>query len=141
MRPTSRVGIGNFRIQADQGMTGVIVVKVGLIDKDKVRGRGQNFMQGQRDRKQDLYCTYCKKSRHTIADCYKLKIDLKARGYRIDRVNGSQNFGKTMPNQQGQGRRWNNGGNGRNRGNGRQGFGNRDRFNMMTDEDETDRWC
>ena len=102
------------------------------------RGRGQNFGQGQRDKKQDLYCTYCKKSRHTIADCYKLKLDLKARGYKIDRMNGSQNFGRSMPNQQGQGRRWNNGGNGRNRGNGRQGFGNRDRFNMMTDEDETD---
>ena len=102
------------------------------------RGRGQNFMQGQRDRKQDLHCTYCKKSRHMIADCYMLKLDLKARGYKIDKVNGCQNFGKSMSNQQGQGRRWNNGGNGRNRGNGRQGFGNRDRFNMMTDEDETD---
>ena len=105
------------------------------------RGRGQNFMQGQRDRKQELHCTYCKKSRHTIADCYTLKLDLKARGFKIDKLNGSQNFGKTMSNQQGQGRRWNNGGNGgngRNRGNGRQGFGNRDRFNMMADEDETD---
>ena len=109
------------------------------------RGRGQNFMQGQRDRRQELHCTYCKKSRHTIADCYTLKLDLKARGFKIDKLNGSQNFGKTMSNQQGQsqgqGRRWNNGGNGgngRNRGNGRQGFGNRDRFNMMTDEDEGD---
>ena len=105
------------------------------------RGRGQNFMQGQRDRRQELHCTYCKKSRHTIADCYTLKLDLKARGFKIDKLNGSQNFGKTMSSQQGQGRRWNNGGNGgngRNRGNGRQGFGNRDRFNMMADEDEVD---
>ena len=105
------------------------------------RGRGQNFMQGQRDKRQELHCTYCKKSRHTIADCYTLKLDLKARGFKIDKLNGSQNFGKTMSNQQGQGRRWNNGGNGgngRNRGNGRQGFGNRDRFNLMTDEDEVD---
>ena len=103
------------------------------------RGRGQNFMQGQRDKKQDLQCTYCKKNRHTIADCYRLKLDLKDRGYKIDRMNGGNpNFGKFTSNQQNQGRRWNNGGNGRNRGNGRQGFGNRDRFNMMMDDDEAD---
>ena len=103
------------------------------------RGRGQNFTQGQRDNRQNLHCTYCKKARHTIADCYTLKLDLKARGYKIDKVNGSgQNFGKPNSNQQNQGRRWNNGGNGRNRGNGRQGFGNRDRFNMMTDDDDVD---
>ena len=53
--------------------------------KDKVgfsrqgRGRGQNFMQ--RDRRQELHCTYCKKSRHMIADCFTLKLDLKVKGY------------------------------------------------------------
>ena len=100
-------------------------------------------MQGQRDRRQELYCTYCKKSRHTIADCYTLKLDSKEKGYKIDRMNGGNpNFGKSMSNQQNQGCRWNNsgnnGGNGRNRGNGRQGFGNRDRFNMAMDDEDVD---
>ena len=145
MTPTDRVGTGNSRNQG-RPRNGWSNRGQGRFNRQgQGRGRGQNFMQGQRDRRQELHCTYCKKSRHTIADCYTLKLDLKARGFKIDKLNGSQNFGKTMSNQQGQsqgqGRRWNNGGNGgngRNRGNGRQGFGNRDRFNMMTDEDEGD---
>ena len=101
---------------------------------------GQNGSYKNRGNNKEVFCTFCKKYRHQVANCLALKAELKRRGYKIaSGTNGFQNgFGgfSRQKNGQNSGGRFNNreGRNGfQNRNGGRQGY--QDRFNCMNEDD------
>ena len=100
---------------------------------------GQNGFNRNSGNNREVFCTFCKKYRHQVANCIALKNQLRRRGYRIaNTING---FGNGFNGGQRQGN-----GSGRGGSNGRGGrngsrFGNRtgfqDRVNCMN-QDEVD---
>ena len=99
---------------------------------------GQNGSNKPQFNNREVFCTYCKKYRHQVANCLTLKAELKRRGYKIaSGTNGFQNGFSSQRNVQGSNR-----GGFSNRG-GKAGFQNRnggrpgyqDRFNCMNEED------
>ena len=115
------------------------------------RGQTQNFGQkkpGQNNfnknggNNREVFCTFCKRYRHQVANCIALKAELRKRGYRIaNNTNGFGNNGFGNNGGQRNGGQPNRGGT-NNRG-GRNGFQNRnggrsgfqDRMNSMSEED------
>ena len=99
---------------------------------------GQNGSNKPQFNNKEVFCTYCKKYRHQVANCLALKDELKRRGYKIaNGTNGFQNGFNGQRNVQGSNR-----GGFNNRG-GKAGFQNRnrgrpgyqDRFNCMNEDD------
>ena len=67
-------------------------------DKGKNWQNGQN--KGQGFNGSNVQCSYCKRQRHTVANCILLREELKRRGFKISKGNGfGSNGGKFRPGQ------------------------------------------
>ena len=71
---------------------------------NKKLGQGKNWQNRQNKgnglKELDVQCTYCKRWRHTVADCTLFRDELGRRGFKIMQGNGSgNNYGNFKPGQ------------------------------------------